>query len=637
MFPLCILDTMKLSKSLLIVVIFFANIIYWGCSGIIEEQQHEKYLNLHDSVEYVGKDKCIQCHSAVHETFQHTGMGQSFGKATKSKSSANFHSNSNVVNDSILNLSYQADWKGSDLIFTEFRLSGKDTIHKRQERIDYIIGSGQHTNSHLFTVNNFLFQAPITFYTQKGIWDLAPGFENGFNSRFSRYIGKECMTCHNGLPEMSDEANNLYDQIPLGIDCERCHGPGEIHVKDKINELIVDTSKGPDYSIVNPKRLSIDYQNSLCQRCHLQGIAVLQEGKDYDDFKPGMLLKDIMDVYLPQFSNGDDKMLMASHVERLKKSKCFNSKKLSCITCHNPHLSVEETSSSIFNQQCKSCHANYKEAHKGEELIEDDCITCHMPKTGSIDIPHVAFTDHFIGIHKEEAKTSNKEVNEFEGLVCINNKQADDISKIKAYLAYYQKYDQNTYSIDSAQSLLNKTKDPALEIELAYVLKKYKEVISISKKYNETELNHKNAYRVGESYYQLAKYHLAITHLKKALQLKPKHTEYAIKLGAAYVNTSNLEEAAAIFRYVISLNPKEAVAFCNLGYIQMLKANYSSAEENLRRSISLDPDYRLAWENLINLFYQTNRKVQAINVINDFLLHHPKDEKMEYVKAQING
>ena len=135
----------------------------------------------------------------------------------------------------------------------------------------------------------------------------------------------------------------------------------------------------------------------------------------------------------------------------------------------------------------------------------------------------------------------------------------------------------------------------------------------------------------------MAKYHLAITHLKKALQLKPKHTEYAIKLGAAYVNTSNLEEAAAIFRYVISLNPKEAVAFCNLGYIQMLKANYTSAEENLRRSISLDPDYRLAWENLINLFYQTNRKVQAINVINDFLLHHPMDEKMEYVKAQING
>lgn len=72
---------------------------------------------------------------------------------------------------------------------------------KRVEKISYIVGSGQHTNSHLIDINGYLHQAPITFYTQKGQWDLAPGFEKGQNTRFERKIEMECITCHNGYPE----------------------------------------------------------------------------------------------------------------------------------------------------------------------------------------------------------------------------------------------------------------------------------------------------------------------------------------------------------------------------------------------------------------------------------------------------
>ena len=112
----------------------------------------------------------------------------------------------------------------------EFRLDGADTMHKRTEHISYIIGSGQHTNSHLLQVNGYLYQAPITFYTQKQEWDMAPGMSGGFNSRFGRVIESECVTCHNGLPEQVAGSVNKYTGIPLGIDCERCHGPGSIHV-----------------------------------------------------------------------------------------------------------------------------------------------------------------------------------------------------------------------------------------------------------------------------------------------------------------------------------------------------------------------------------------------------------------------
>jgi hypothetical protein len=52
-------------------------------------------------------------------------------------------------------------------------LAGKDTVHQRFEKVSYIVGSGQHTNSHIININGYLHQAPITFYTQKGKWDLS--------------------------------------------------------------------------------------------------------------------------------------------------------------------------------------------------------------------------------------------------------------------------------------------------------------------------------------------------------------------------------------------------------------------------------------------------------------------------------
>jgi hypothetical protein len=75
------------------------------------------------------------------------------------------------------------------------------------------------------------------------MFDFPPGFEGGHNTRYSRKVGLECMSCHNGFPDFVLGSENKYREIKTGIDCERCHGPGEIHAKLKQEGVVIDTSK----------------------------------------------------------------------------------------------------------------------------------------------------------------------------------------------------------------------------------------------------------------------------------------------------------------------------------------------------------------------------------------------------------
>ena len=429
----------KLITLLLALLVLLVEI---NCSSNGDTNQNTSvYLNHADSVQYVGMNTCKGCHSNIHETFIHTGMGQSFGMANEQKTAAKFNSHA-VVYDKYLDFYYQPILKNKEIFILEYRLAGKDTVHKRLEKVNYIIGSGMHTNSHLSQTNGYIFQMPLTFYTQKGQWDLPPGFENKHNSRFSRTIELECMSCHNAYPNIMPGSKNKFVSIPKGIDCERCHGPGSIHVREKQLGHLVDTATMIDYTIVNPKKLPYDLQVDVCQRCHLQGDAVLAEGKSFFDFKPGQKLSDYINVFLPRYKGDQQSFIMASHADRLKQSKCFvestrlkintdtkqysNSKlsnnnvsSLTCISCHNPHVSIKNTANTQFNNACKSCHGNQKYASLplcSEKLSirktnDDNCWSCHMPKSGTEDIQHVTVHDHRIQIPVKQ--TAVKQIKKF--------------------------------------------------------------------------------------------------------------------------------------------------------------------------------------------------------------------------------
>ena len=661
------------NSNTLFLFTFLVSLSFFNCNSDISDKnsitkkETSKYLNHGDSANYVGMNTCKLCHQSIYNSFIKTGMGKSFDLASKSKSSADFSKPG--IYDKIADLNYKAYWNKDSLYIHEFRIQKNETLYSRKEQVNFIIGSGQHTNSHLQINNGYLNQMPMTYYTQKKKWDLPPGFENGINTRFTRKIGLECISCHNAYPNLIIGSENKYQSMPSGIDCERCHGPGSIHVKQRQNGSKIDTSKYIDYSIVNPAKLSIDEQFDVCQRCHLQGNAILKENKSFFDFKPGQKLSNYISVFLPKYTNSNTEFIMASHADRLKQSACFiksyekiqnknilkpYKEAMTCITCHNPHVSVRETNANVFNDACLSCHNTKPEnentklklqnAHKlFKKNTWSNCVSCHMPVSGSSDIPHVTVHDHYI--RKPITVEEKNKIKTFIGLFAINEKKPDSLTIAKAYINQYDKFDTKNNYLDSALNYLSNPKEFEKNryalIQLYFIRKDFNAIITcvnklgearclnelfIKKTYDNTDAW--TCYRIAESYYYKNQLTKALIWFKRAIELAPYHLDFRNKYGTTLASTNQLSEAETQFNFILKENRKYVSAYSNLGYIKLLQGKESDALLLYKKGESIDPDNELLLLNLSAYYLYKHENKIAKKYLQHLHKLYPKNEKV---------
>jgi tetratricopeptide (TPR) repeat protein len=637
------------------------------------------YLNHDTAVHYVGMQSCRKCHEDVYATFIHTGMGQSFDFASAEKSKGKFGKES-LIHDDSNNMWYQSYFRDSVMYIKEFRLNGKDTVYSRTEKINYIVGSGQHTNSHMRNENGYVFQMPMTFYTQQGHWDLPPGFEGGFNSRFERKIGLECMSCHNALPGFVKGSENKFSEIPNGISCERCHGPGSLHVAQKEAGNIVDTSKYIDYTIVNPGKLSPDLQFDVCQRCHLQGNAVLMPGKSFFDFRPGMKLNEYLTVFMPKYEGAEDQFIMASHVERLKMSPCFLQTEarvagkqtdslrpykdaFTCVTCHDPHVSVKETGDAHFNDACNGCHGTSKS--KLEKCSDTpahlaaanyNCVSCHMPRSGAIDIPHVTVHDHFIRkpVEKKSTTAEVAGVQKFLGLYAVNDKNPAPKIRARAYLQQYEKFGRDPQLLDSAKKYLPENSTAAVrsnfdDLVHYYFLKNdFMGVKSVADRAGRAyaldsilirpsfdNADAWTSYRVGEAFFKLGDPATAETFYKKSVDLAPFIPDFRSKYALTLATQQKKFEARAQYQQVVDEYPDYVPALTNLGYLWLEEKNDVKAEMYYDKALALNPDDEQALMNKAGLYIYRNNFEKAAQYVDRTLKVNPANQQALRLSQQL--
>ena len=107
-----------------------------------------------------------------------------------------------------------------------------------------------------------------------------------------------------------------------------------------------------------------------------------------------------------------------------------------------------------------------------------------MPHNGSIDIPHVAVTDHFIRKRPVE-DSQQKKITAFLGMKCFNNDKPDAITTARGFMEFYERYAQSGSLLDSAlhylslQSELEAAQKQNRDyIRVYYLLKDYPKVVS---------------------------------------------------------------------------------------------------------------------------------------------------------------
>lgn len=618
--------------------------------------ERSTYASLDTANYYVGIESCASCHQEQFEGFSHTGMGLSYEDAHKGKSLIPL-SDTLKVFDTEKNFRYDIFWREDDLYSLEYRLKDKDTVHQLLVKVDDVIGSGQHTNSHIQVRNGYAYQMPFTFYVQNSLIGLPPGFDKGANSRFFRQIDIECMSCHNSFPDHEKGSINKFRNIPNGINCERCHGPGGFHVEEKKKGKIIDIASKVDYSIVNPAKLELDLQFSVCQRCHLQGNTVLEEGKSFYDFVPGMKLEDVMTVYLPRYEGDSSSFIMASHVDRMQMSECFVQSKeveskdslyptmgqMTCITCHNPHQSVKELSFKTYDIACQSCH----EEKKCSVNEVDNCASCHMPKSSAIDIPHVSITDHYIRKPTKQ-KTSNK--TKFKGLFAVNKTNPSNRSRLQAYINQFDKFDSDPILLDSAYSIseeltFKRENIPTL-VHLYYTSNDLKSMMSLlrDKKVQDVlnsynQASHENyeawtLFRVGDMLNQAGFGAQAEKYWIKANKLAPFILEFKNKLASLRYQKGNIEQAKKDWIYIVEQDSMDFKALSNLSYYYLSQKNITESHVYIERAVKYNPDYLRAWENYF-LLAETERDTDLMKkcLIEIVRLDPNNDQAKQYLNS----
>ncbi|KAA9340629.1 tetratricopeptide repeat protein [Adhaeribacter soli] len=626
---------------LLTVILFFSACIFIGCSQNDSKSEEKTaaaqspYLNHSPEVHYTGMKSCVSCHQDIYQSYLETGKGRSFHVPSRDNIIENFEAK--PVYDKFSDLSYRAFWRGPDMYIAEFRLQGRDTVHYRAEKVDYVIGSGNQTRTYLYEINGYFYEMPLTWYVGKKIWDLSPGYENGHNTGFNRTIGQQCMECHNSGSQFVANSVNKFTTVGLGISCEKCHGPGEAHVKLMQAGSKESIKNSIDYSIVNPRNLPVQLQFDVCRQCHLEGITVPKPNKNLVDFRPGMPLASFAEVFIPVASMNTPEFGFASHAERLQQSPCFigSGEKLTCNTCHDPHKALKGNSLLFYDEKCQGCHEPKKliDPHKNVKLEGKNCVTCHMPKSGTTDIPHVSSTDHFIRKKPETQPitVSKNKLVSFKSFTSNENLTDSDRSHILANMLYFEQQEQNPeYLARIVQFQKNLDLDD--QIKLAYL----QQTTPQPEWHNLTPDQISNPYT---AFYlsQLFKNEpqKAISFAQKSTQLAPANLDFRMQLAELYDNFEQKQLAEENYQQVLQMQPLYKRALLNLGFLYMQNGDYQQAMALTNKAILSDPNYIRAYENRINLLLQTGNFQQGLSELNNLIRKFPQNSTYKELKSRV--
>jgi tetratricopeptide (TPR) repeat protein len=510
----------------------------------------------------VGSRTCAACHAAMYRSFMRTAMAHSSGRVGTGEPKERFDRTG--FRDSHGAFAYGVFQEAGKYFFNFLQQGTREPIQGRRQ-MEYFVGSGAAARSYLMSVDGFLYEAPVAYYSNSASWNCAPGYAGFAYPYLTRPILPGCLECHASAIQRIQGTQNAYDSPPFregGVACERCHGPGSDHI----------TIGKP---MVNPAKLPAAERDSICEQCHLSGeIRVPKPSNEEGDFNPGERLANSLTVFVR--AGTPSPMRVTSHVENLAQSACkrASGERLWCGTCHDPHSVPNDTDkAAYFRNKCLSCHqaSDCRGARPARQANGDNCTACHMPRNPPSDVDHVVFTDHSIRRRPKPAAgfpPSDAELVPFEGAASTR-----DLGLAYAMLG---RREENSTYIERAFRLLAETvaRGTADGQALAYLAEFYRD--------------RKDDARALPLYQQ-------------AWRMDPAQSAVAAGLGAYRMQYGNIEEAISFWNQALAINPAMLLVRANLAGALLRTGHAGEAQATLRKALEFNPTFQPARELLNSL------------------------------------
>jgi hypothetical protein len=306
---------------------------------------------------------CAQCHRTETASFAHTGMARALETG---KNSAILRTNP-TLSAKIGGYSYEIARTGDESIYTV--TDGKETV---RVPIDWAFGQGAAGQTYVFEREGRWYESRVSYYSALRGLDLTMGADAMAPRNLLEAAGRvagpaeigPCFECH--ATNVVKSPRLVLTGMTEGVQCERCHGASEAHLRR--------TSPMPKLGTFTTEEMS-----DFCGQCHRTWSQIAMNGP-----------RGILNVRFQPY--------------RLGNSKCYDvaDNRIRCTACHNPHRDLE-VSAGAYDVKCLACHSRKALSTKGSSHIcrvgTKDCVTCHMPR---LDLPgaHKKFTDHMIRIVK---------------------------------------------------------------------------------------------------------------------------------------------------------------------------------------------------------------------------------------------
>ena len=330
--------------------------VFLLCAGISRAQT--------EAAHYVGSAACAQCHQKLYDGWKTTRMA-------------------NVLRDPKLHPeAVLGDFTHDDPVRT-FGLDQVAFVYGSRFKQRYFTkrGDDYFPLPAQWDVKN---RRWLPYHVEKGTdwWEPFYGPSN-----FDRPTGPTCDGCHSVNYDIATKRVTEWN-----VGCEKCHGPGSVHV--------VHPTKA---NIVNPERLDWVRGNDTCIQCHSQGRPLQQtiNGKVYDwpvGFVVGHRLADYwkLEELKPGVTDFLQYADLTAHKNRMQGNDFVQStmyhRELRCFDCHDVHSNANVSQLRLpGNELCLSCHASAmhngaglkgtvaEHTHHAANSAGSQCVACHMP------------------------------------------------------------------------------------------------------------------------------------------------------------------------------------------------------------------------------------------------------------------